>query len=95
MAKIHEILASSILPAVKAIGKLEMEMVLSGIKERNGMEAYVNTLYEIYSGFSLLKESAIKTRTRIDDGKVELVLEAAKESAMTNKISLSLKEIVD
>jgi hypothetical protein len=93
MTKVHEILVSAILPAIKSVSKLEMETMLSGIKQRNGMEVYVNTLCEIYSGFSLLKETSIKTRTRINDGIVDLVLEVVKESAINNKISLSRKEI--
>lgn len=94
MTKIHEIMVSAILPAIKAVGKLEMENVLSGIKEQNGMEVYQNTLHGIYSGFSLLKTTALKTRTRIDDGIVDLVLEAVKESAANNKIVLSDENIV-
>ena len=95
MTKVHEILVSAILPAVKAVGKLEMEIALSGIKEKNGMEVYVNTLYGIYSGFSLLKEAAFKTKTRIDDGIVDMIIEAVRERAIANKISLSRREIVE
>jgi len=89
MPKIHEIMVTAILPAIKAVGKLEMENVLSDVKEQNGMETYQNILRAIYSGFSLLKEAAVKTKTRIDDGIVDLVLEAVKESAAANEIVLS------
>ena len=93
MSKIHEIMVTAILPAIKAVGKLEMENVLSGIKEQNGVEAYLTTVHRLYFSFSLLKEAAIKTKTRIDDGIVDLVLEAVKESAANNKIVLADREL--
>ena len=43
----------------------------------------------IQASFSLLKEVAVKTRTKLDDGIVDLVLEAVSESAEENGIVLN------
>jgi len=89
MSKIKEIIVASVLPAFKAIGKVEMEAVLSGIKEHNTPEIYQNTLQGLHSNFLLLKEVAIKTKTKIDDGIIDLVLEAVKDSADAGGIILA------
>ena len=89
MSKIKEIIASTVFPIVKAVGKVEMKEVLSGIKEHNTPEIYHNTLQGVYSSFSLLKEAAVKTKTKIDDGIIDLVLEAVEENADADGIVLS------
>ena len=89
MSKIREIIVAAVLPAIKTAGKLEMENVLSGIKANNTPEVYKNTLQGLYSNFSLLKEVAIKTKSKFDDGIVDLVLEAVEVSASSSGISLS------
>jgi hypothetical protein len=89
MAEIQEILVRAVLPIVKAVGKVEMEHVLWGVKENNSMETYRNTLQGLHSDFSLLKEIALKSETRIDDGIIDLVLEAVKETAEADGITLS------
>jgi hypothetical protein len=62
MSKIKEIIVASVLPAFKAVGKVEMESVLSGIKVHNTAEIYQNTLQGLHSNFSLLKEAALKPK---------------------------------
>ena len=89
MAKIKEIIVAAVLPALKEVGKLEMEDALSDIKQHNTAEIYKNTLLGLYSGFSLLKEAAIKTKSKVDDGIIDLVLEAVKENAAADGIVLS------
>ena len=89
MSKVRSILVEAILPAIRAVGKIEMETVLSDIRAHNTPETYQTTLQGLYSNFSLLKEASLKTRSRIDDGIVDLVLEAVKESAGTDGIILS------
>lgn len=89
MSKIKTIIVEAVLPAIKAVGKVEMESVLSNIKEHNTPEFYQNVLQGLHSNFSLLKEATLKTRSRIDDGIVDLVLEAVKESANADGITLS------
>lgn len=81
MPKIKEIIVEAVLPAIKTVGKIQMQNVLSGIKQHNTAEIYRNTLQGLHSNFSLLKEVAFKSKTRIDDAIVDLVLEAVKESA--------------
>jgi len=89
MPKIKEIIVEAVLPTIKIVGKIQMTNVLSGIKQHNSPEIYRNTLQGLYSNFSLLKEAASKSKTRIDDGIVDLVLEAVKESANSDGIVLS------
>jgi hypothetical protein len=79
----------TVLPTIKAVGKIEMEDVLSGIKEHNTVEVYKNTLQGLHANFSLLKEAAIKTKSKLDDGIIDLVLEAVKETADEEGIILS------
>ncbi|MEO5562371.1 MAG: hypothetical protein ABIR18_03025 [Chitinophagaceae bacterium] len=89
MSKVKEIIVAAVLPAIKAVGKIEMEQVLSNIKKNNSEEIYLHTLKGLYADFSLLKEAAIKTKTKIDDGIIDLVLEAVKDSADADEIALS------
>jgi hypothetical protein len=89
MPKFREIVVATVLPAIKEVGKAEMKQVLSGIKEHNSPETYRNTLQGMHSNFSLLREAASKTKTRIDDGIVDLVLEAVQEIADTEGIVFS------
>jgi hypothetical protein len=89
MSKIKEIIVASVLPALKKVGKIEMENVLSGIKEHNTPEIYQNTLQGLHSNFSLLKETALKTKTQVDDGIIDLVLEAVKDCADAGGIILA------
>jgi len=89
MAEIQEILVRAVLPIVKAVGKVEMEHVLWGVKENNSMETYGYTLQGLHSDFSLLKEIALKSKTSIDDGIIDLVLEAVKETAEADGITLA------
>jgi hypothetical protein len=89
MSRIKEIIVEAMLPAIKAVGKAEMEAVLSGIKEHNTAEIYQTTLQGLHSNFLLLKQAAYKTKTKIDDGIIDLVLEAVKESADSGGIVLS------
>jgi hypothetical protein len=88
MSKIKEVIVEAVLPAIKAVGKIQMKDVLSGIRQHNTPEIYRNTLQGLYSNFSLLNEAASKSKTRIDDGIVNLVLEAVKESAEADGIIL-------
>ncbi len=89
MPKFKEVIVAAMMPAIKAIGKAEMGSVLSGIKEHNTAEVYRTTIQGLHSNFSLLKHAASKTKTRIDDGIIDLVLEAVKESADAGGIVLS------
>jgi flagellar hook-basal body complex protein FliE len=90
MSKIKEIIVDAVLPAIKEIGKLEMEAVLTGIKNKQTAEAYKNLLQSLYSGFSLLKEASVKSKTKIDDGIVDIVLRAVERTASKAEISLSI-----
>jgi len=86
---LKEVLVSAILPAIKQVGKTELKEVLSGIKAHNTVEIYTNTLKGLHSDFALLREAAIKTKSNIDDGIVDLVLEAVTETANADGIVLS------
>jgi hypothetical protein len=89
MSKIHDLIVSAVLPIIKGAGKLEMQNVLLGIKEHNTPDVYRHTLQGLHSNFSLLKEAANKTRSNFDDGIVDMVLEAVKESAESDGLVLT------
>lgn len=85
---LKEIIVASVMPVVKIIGKSELEKVLQNIQDHNTPEVYANTLKSIHSSFLLLKEVAIRSKTKIDDGVIDLVLEAVEESAEDDNITL-------
>jgi hypothetical protein len=89
MPHIKEIIVASLLPAIKEVGKIEMKEVHLGIKEHNEPGVYRNTILSLYSNFSLLKTAAITTRTVVDDGIIELILEAVRECAEADSIKVS------
>ena len=89
MSKIKETIVEAILPTIKLVGKIQMTNVLSGIKEHNSPEIYRTTLIGIHANFSLLKEATSRSKTKIDDGIVDLVLEAVMEKATADGIILS------
>lgn len=80
MSKIKEIIVEAVLPAIKEIGKIEMKAVLSNIATHQTPEAFKNTLQTLQSSFSLLKEASVKSKTIIDDGIIDIVLEAVQET---------------
>ena len=88
MSKIKEIIVEAVLPAIKAVGKNQMENVLLGIKQHNSAEIYQNTLRGMYTNFSLLKEAVSVTNTKIDDSIIDLILEAVIENADEDGIIL-------
>jgi hypothetical protein len=88
MSKFKEIIVSTFLPAIKEVGKIELEAVLASIRDNNNQEVYSNTLRSLHSNFSLLREASVKTKTQIDDGIVNLVLEAVSDRAEADKVSL-------
>ena len=89
MPKIKEILVEAMLPAIKAVGKAEMKTVLTRVKDHNTPEIYQTTLQGLYSNFSLLKQAAYKTKTNVDDGVIDLILEAVQETAESGGVVLS------
>src|SRR5512138_2433399 len=89
MSNIKEIILASVLPAFKEAGKVEMRQVLAEIKQSHEPDIYNNILLGLYYNFSVLQEVTVNTKTKIDDGIVTLVLEAVKETADAEKISLS------
>ena len=89
MSGVKELLIEVMLRAIKVAGKAEMQAALLGIKGNNNEEIYQNTLQGLYSSFLLLKQAANKTKSKVDDGIIDLVLEAVKENAKSGRIILS------
>jgi hypothetical protein len=88
MLRIKEAIIEAVLPIIKASGKAEINTVLSSIKIRNKKEVYKNTLQGLYSCFSLMKEAADQTKTRIDDGIIDIILEVVMEKAKEDDVVL-------
>lgn len=81
MSKIKEILVAAVLPAFKEMGRLEMEAVLTHMTTYQTPEVYRDTLRTLYASFSLLKEASVKSKTKIDDGIIDIVLGAVEDTA--------------
>lgn len=88
MIRIKEAIIEAILPIIKASGKAEINTILSSIKNHNKNEVYKNTLQGLYSSFSLMKEVADKTKTGIDDGIIDIILEVVTQKAKEDDIFL-------
>lgn len=88
MSRVKELLVEVMLRAIKVAGKAEMQAALLSIKGNNNAEIYQNTLQGLYSSFLLLKQAANKTKSKVDDGIIDLVLEAVKENARSGGIVL-------
>lgn len=84
----REILAQIGLSAVTAIGKMQLIELLNKIKDGNPSLDFVNTLKGLHSSFSLLRDLAIKSKSKIDDGIVNMVLDAVAEVAEANDVKL-------
>lgn len=87
-SKFNEILVTAFLPAIKAVGKAELSSILEKIQEHNSVEVYENTLRSVHSSFSLLKEVAVKSKTKIDDGLIDMILESVEEAAEDDGVEL-------
>lgn len=81
-------MVSFILPAIKAVGKAQLKEILGKIQENNTKELYENTLKSVHANFALLNEVAIKSKTKIDDDIIELVMEAVEECADEDNVKL-------
>jgi len=89
MSKIKELIIAGVLPVFKEVGKIEMKQVLEDIKKHNEVSVYKNTLVSLHSNFLLLRQAAIQSKTNIDDGIIDLILEAVAENAEANELILS------
>lgn len=83
-----ELLASIGLAAVTSIGRAQLIEMFSKIKENNNAELFENALISTYSTFSMLAELAAKSKTKIDDSIVAMVLQAVSEVASDNGVEL-------
>jgi hypothetical protein len=87
-SKFNEILVSAFIPAIKAVGKAELTTILEKIQDHNTIEVYTNALRSIHSSFLLLKEVAVKSKTKIDDGLIDMILESVEEAALEDGVVL-------
>lgn len=74
-----EVLISGLMPVFKAAAKEQLKEGLKKLKEKHKPEVYAPALQGIYSGFKLLHEVALQTKTKIDDGVVDAISEAISE----------------
>lgn len=95
MSKLQELLVSIVLPAFKEVAKTQFKDVLSKIQEHNTPEVYQNTLKSLNSSFLLLNDVAVKSKTKIDDAVIDVVLDAVQESAAEDSVDLSAAPSTD
>jgi hypothetical protein len=84
----QEIMVSAMLGTVQQVGKAYLVDTLNKIKQNNTPEVFQNTLKSVNGSFKLLKEITVKTKTKIDDGFINMVLDAVTEVAEENEIPL-------
>jgi len=89
MSKIKEVIVASVLPIIREVGKIEMKQVLESIRKHNESSVYKNTLVSLHANFLLLRKAAVQSKTNIDDGIVDLILEAVRENAEVNNLILT------
>lgn len=87
-SKIGEILVTMVLPVFKEVGKQQLLEILSKIETNNSREVYESTVKSLHATFTLLDDVAIKTKTKIDDSIIDVILDAAKEAAEEDGITL-------
>lgn len=85
---IKEILANAAFPIIKAVGKAEVDQVLRNIKAHNTPEVYANALKAGHGFFALLDTAAVKTKTKLDDGMIDIFQQAIEEAAADDDITL-------
>lgn len=88
MASLKEILIATLLPAIKSVGIMELTTVLNKIRESKKAPEFEDILKSLHGSFSILLFYAKKTKTKIDDGLIQTVLEAVENVAEENDIEL-------
>lgn len=83
-----EVLVQAALPIVKAVGQAELSMLLDKFKENNSPQLYAALLRGLYGDLQLLDEVAIKTKTKIDDGLIDVFMAAISFNANRDSIEL-------
>lgn len=63
--------------------------MLSDIKVDNICEMHENAIHTLHSNFSLFREAAAKTKSKVNDGIIDLVLEAVQENTGADEFVLS------
>lgn len=85
--KIKEIAASAVIPMVKGVAKEEMVNALEKFKELNP-HLNESMLKGLHANFTLLDDVAQKTKTKIDDCFIDVVLEAVSKAAEESGVTL-------
>lgn len=85
---VSNLLVTFLLPAIKGVGKMELLVLLGKVKEHNTPEYYANVLKSLNGTFSVIADEAKNTKTQIDDGICGFILEAVKEAAAADNVTL-------
>ena len=76
-----ELLASIGLSAVTAIGREQLIDLFGKIRQNNTPELYANAVKSTHSTFSMVADLAAKTKTKVDDAIVSMIVSAMVELA--------------
>ena len=82
------IVVTIFLGAFKEAGKASVSELLANIKEHNDADTYEQTLKAGSSFFTLLSKVAAKSKTKIDDGVIEIFLSPIQDAADADDITL-------
>lgn len=83
-----EILANLIFPVIKQIGIIELKGILAKIQAEEPPAKFVDILKSLNSTWRVIQTYAVQTKTKIDDGFVDTILQAVTETANENGIQL-------
>lgn len=85
---LKEVLVSAVLPALESIVSAELSTAFQSVQQHNTPEMYANTLKGLHSGLVLLKTEVAKTKSRIDDGVIDMLISSIEDAASEANITL-------
>lgn len=88
MINLKEIFLTPFVAAIEAIGAAGLVEGLDQMKKDESPEDFAQIIKVFYANFSIVLKYAKKTKTKIDDAVVQTILDAVKQVADENNISL-------
>lgn len=88
---IKEFLLNTLLPTLESLGESKLEELLDQLSEKEG-ENFALDVIGTYNLFTRLSILAKKTKSKIDDGIIDTVIEALEATAEKHDIDLPTKD---
>lgn len=84
---LKELIVAGIMPVFKGVGKAQLEDLLQQLHDHEPA-VYADTMKGLYSAAKVLHKLADKTKSKIDDGILDTIIEAIEENADQNDVTL-------